>query len=851
MLISLGWLKEYITLDYSIEEIKKFLTFSGIEVENTFTCNEIADTVITAKVIECVPMEGSDHLKICQVDIGNEIIQVVCGAPNCVNGIISVLALPGSKLKDLLVKNTRIKGIESFGMLCSEKELGLSDEHSGIIVFPPDTLLGIPLNHIYNLPDTIFDLEITPNRPDLLGYLGIATDLSACINENIKVPETERKSNSNREINEISDYLSLRVEEPFLCPRYTARIIRNVHVGESPIWLKQYLLRSGLRPINNIVDVTNYVMLETGHPLHAFDYDKLVRLDNKSAIIVRRARDKEQISALDGKTYVLNSDNLVVADAEKPIALAGIIGGSNSHITDSTVNIILEAACFEHTSIRRTAYQLKISTDSSYRFERQMVTETTEFTSIRAANMILDIAGGYLSDGNLDCWSEHEARSIVNIRPDRFRQLVGIKLDNDLIIKYLIKLGLTYLGEGRTDWNSISAKEPIPKLVKDKGNVLYFETSSTNNEEHDIIVPLNAALYFEVPSKRVDLRREADLIEEVIRLHGMDKIPQSKSVSNIMDRHAFKLKRKSADFLINKGFHEVVNLSFTDQRLIENLNLSTNDIRLQQIELLNPQNSNLSVMRTSLIPQLLQNICFNISHKMQNVMLFELNKVFYDKSGLPKTETFRLSCALIGSSHPDHWKNESAFLDFYDIKGLTEGLLKHLGITLFSFNKAVSGYFVEADSQSIIVNDTIVAEYGQLHPSISEKFNIDPFELKMNVWIIDIDIDQIIQITKNHQVSFNSIPIFPSVERDISFLIKSDIPHELVLRAINSTRDVSAQRVDLIDQYRGKQVPAGFRSLTYRIVFNQPEKTLTDDEVDIYIDLIVKNLKSQWDIQLR
>lgn len=851
MRISLEWLNEYIKIEKSVEDISRLLTFSGIEVEDVIPYGGIPETIITSKVVECLPMKDSDHLLVCQVDSGSEIFQVVCGAPNCSQGIVVALALPGSKLKDFTIKKTIIRGVKSCGMLCSEKELGLSDDHKGIIILPENTPLGLSVRSLWNLPDTIFELEVTPNRPDLLGYLGVATNLAACIDGRVLLPKVASIVSCENKSEKIGSHLSLKVEDSSLCQRYTARVIRNLKIADSPSWLKQRLSRSGLRPINNVVDITNYVMLETGHPLHAFDYDKLASIGNKPAIIVRKAKDGEQFTALDGKTYSLNTDNLVIADAEKPVAIAGVIGGVNSHITETTVNIVLESACFNHSSIRRTAYNHKISTDSSYRFERQMAPETTEFASIRAAQMILELAGGSLCEGSLDDWQNPQKPLITHIRPERFQHVIGIALEKNQIANYLSRLGLTYLGEGIYDWKNPNSCELVPNVVKGNNDSIYVETTPDSEVAFNKIEPIHSSLYFEIPPNRVDLTREADLIEEIVRLYGMDKVPQRNSVSLVMDRHAFKMKREAADYLVYNGYHEVVNLSFSEPSLIKLLQLQNGDIRLKQIELLNPQNSNLSVMRTTLLPQLLQNANYNINHGKSNLRLFELNKVFFESDTLPKHETYRLSFIATGLTYSTHWKNKASKVAFHDIKGLVEGLIMHLGLSAISTGNVSSDYFVEAESQCVIANDCIIAEYGMLQPSIAAGFDIDTVELKQDIWIADIDINKIIELTKSHQPKYKSIPRFPSVERDVSFLIESGIPQQVVADTICNTERVTISQLNLIDEYRGKQVPEGFRSLTYRIVFNHTEKTLTDEEVDTYFDLIVNNLKSNWEIQLR
>ncbi len=851
MQISLEWLKDYIRYTGEVVDLTKLLTFSGIEVEDVKTFGDIQDSIITAKVIESVLMEGSDHLQICQVDTCTEIIQVVCGAPNCISGINAVLALPGTKLGNLTIKHAHIRGTDSCGMLCSELELGFSDEHKGIIILPQETVIGIPIRNMLKLPDTIFELEITPNRPDLLGYLGIATDISASAGNTLSIPATSNLSLLEDKNNRVVDYLSLKNLDADLCSRYTARVIKDIKVTESPLWLKLRLLKSGFRPINNIVDITNYIMLETGHPLHAFDYDKLEKVKGIPEIVVRRAEIKEVFSALDGKSYMLDSDDLVITDGKNAIALAGVIGGSNSHITESTVNIVLESACFNHSTVRRTAYKHKITTDSAYRFERHLSAENCTYASERASQLIIELASGKLCQGFLDEWQATDKQTIVPLRPNRLKQVIGINLSKEKISNYLTKLGLVYLGEGCYKKFYPDSADKIPKLLQDNNETLYFDVESEDRLNLRKIEPIEEALYFEIPSKRVDLTREIDLIEEVIRLYGMDNVPQRVKAAIVMDRHAFQLKRKASDFLVYSGFQEIVNLSFTDPGLINYLDLKDEDIRLRQITLLNPQNSNLSVMRTSLIPQLLLNAQYNLNHGTKQIKLFELNKVFLENDSLPKSEPLRLSFLWLGFNNDNHWKVKPLNSDFYQLKGIVEDLLKLAGITNIKYSENVSGYLVGEEAQSILYNNDCIAEYGRLKPSIAAVYDIDTVELKQEVWIADIDLEKIVSLSRTLHKSYIPIPRFPSIERDISFLVKDSIVFSRIRDSIIDTHQEQLVDVSLIDEYKGKQVPEGLKSLTFRFIFNNPEKTLTDDEVEAAFASIVNNLKSQWDIQLR
>ncbi|MFO7660068.1 MAG: phenylalanine--tRNA ligase subunit beta, partial [Candidatus Cloacimonadaceae bacterium] len=514
-------------------------------------------------------------------------------------------------------------------------------------------------------------------------------------------------------------------------------------------------------------------------------------------------------------------------------------------------NLVLEAACFNHSSIRRTAYKHKLSTDSSYRFERHLAPETAESASVRAAQLILELAGGTLCQGTLDDWQTKQENAVLQLRPGRFKQVIGISLAKDEIVRYLSRLGLTYLGEGSKATAFPKSEKIIPEVVKDSEQSLYYKTQTANKIDLSIIDPLLEALYFQIPPKRIDLTREIDLIEEVIRLHGMDKATLATVRSLIMDRHAFSVRRKISEYMIQNGFQEIVNLSFTDPELIKNLKLSSEDGRLNQIELLNPQNSNLSVLRSSLLPQLLLTAHYNLNHDVQDLKLYELNKIFLENNSLPKLEQYRLNLVWSGRNHPDHWKFKSREANFFEVKGMVEGILKLAGLTDITIGEDVSGYLMQGEAQSMCIKDKCVAELGKLNPEIAAGFDLDTVELKQDFWLAEIDLDRIIELSRDSKSIYEPVPRFPSVQRDLSFLIKTGVSFAEIKGCIEQVVKESMLSLFLFDEYKGKQVPEGFRSLTFRFVFNNPEKTLTDDEVDTLIEKIVKELKEKWDIQVR
>ncbi len=839
MKVSLQWLKQYIDLDHSIEKLRDILTFSGIEVEAVQTLSQLPDTIISARVKSAERIEGSDHLRVCMVDTGSEILQVVCGADNCSAGMIAILALPGTALGDFRIKPTKIRGVESNGMLCSEKELGLSENHAGIIAMSADTPLGVSANELFGLPDVVFELEITPNRSDLLGYLGIARDLSASTGLACKVPMADYLESEEA----IESGLSIRIADPDLCPRYTARLFRGVRIADSPLWLQNRLIRAGLRPINNVVDITNFVMLETGHPLHAFDYHSLSGNGATKQIIIRRAVDGERINALDGRDYSLSNDDLVIADSVKPIAIAGVIGGANSHITTDTVDIVLESAAFNPQSVRRTSYKYKINTDSSYRFERHLSAQAASYASDRATQLIIELCGAKVCQGRLDEMPNPAPERVLGLRPSRFKRIIGYELEGTRIIQYLEKLGLGFIQYG--DWK--------PGNITNIEDIYCFHGEQVKQglTEFDPKDDCVHSLYFRIPPYRIDLEREIDLIEELARLDGYDKVPQKTAISLIMDRHAFSIKRKLQDTMVSAGVYEVVNYSFDDPGHLEYLGYDVNSPQMQMMNLKNPQNANQSVMRTTLIPQLLHTLQYNLNHSEKNARVFELNKTYIKGRGDSYSEPYRLSALLTGCAGEEHWQQKDRLLDFYDVKGIAENLLESVGIASYSTRNCELPFVIASLSVCYMVNDVPLLWIGKLKPEIADRFGIDVVDLKQDIWLIDMDVDAVIQQTRALETIYQALPKYPSVQRDMSFLISDRVSYsELRDRILKIDQDI-IKGVQIFDEYRGKQVPEGYRSLSLHLIFNDSEKTLTVQRVEQLFDSVQKMLLEEWHIKMR
>ncbi len=850
MIIALSWLSKYVDLPKDIKVLDELLTFAGIEVEAVNELPALPKTVISAKVIEAMPVPKSDHLHQCLVDVGdypypekNEqgYLQVICGAPNCHSGMMAIIALPGTSLKDITIAKAKIRGIESHGMLCSEKELGISDNHAGIIELPVDTPIGKEANELFELPDAIFELEITPNRSDLLGYIGIARDLSAKLNIPLRVPETTPPENTFS-VSELP--FELVNNAPELCPRYTARLFRNAAISESPLWMKNALIKSGLRPINNLVDITNYVMLEQGHPLHAFDYHMLAPIHGKStpAVVVRPASKDEIFTALDGKSYKLDGDELLIADGEKASALAGVMGGEYSAIKPNTKDIVLESATFHPGSIRRTSYKHKLSTDSSYRFERHLSAEAAEMVSNRAAQLICELCGAHASETLYDIWPHKKPQIILGIRPSRYKQLIGYQLDDDKIKDYLKKLGLKFLQYGT--W--------IPGKIEDFSKVFCFhkmqmEQGVTEFSENPDCIH---TLYFEIPAYRVDIEREVDIIEELARLDGYDKVPMKRPPQQVMDWHAYRIKRFAADYIVSRGCFETLNYSFSEPALMQKLGFKEGDPELNLIRLRNPQSSNQSVMRNSLVPHLLHNMAYNLNHGERNVRLFELGKV-YLREDKNISEPYRLGAMLTGTRYDEHWQTKAQSHDLYTIKGIVSELLDLLGLEDIKLQPACLPYLLSSESGHITYDNKTLGYFGKIQAGVAENYGIDVIDLKQDVWLIDLDIEAIITATRNNTVIFKPIPRHPAVNRDISFLINDTVPFSEIAEAIIAVEPEVITEAKLFDEYRGKQIPEGMRSLSIHIRFQDQEKTLTDERIDLLFESIQNKLHNAWQIKMR
>ncbi len=803
MIVTQNWLKEFVDFDLSPEELAHRLTMAGLEVDAMEKIGEGLDDVIVARLAAVDPHPDADRLTVCRVETGRETLQVVCGARNHRAGDLVALAQVGSVLPgDFKIKKSKIRGQESMGMLCSEKELGLAEESEGILILPKGLEIGLPVFAALGLKDVRIEIGLTPNRPDCLSQVGVAREVAALAGRALHLPAPKVVEQGP----EIASQASVVIEDAARCPRYAARLVTGVAIGPSPAWLVRRLEGLGLRSINNVVDVTNYVMMELGHPLHAFDFHLL----RGRKIVVRRAEDKEVFTTLDSQERRLCADDLMICDGEGPVALAGIMGGENSEIRPETTDVLLESAYFQPAGIRRSGKRLGLHTESSHRFERGADVDMVPVALDRATALILEVAGGTAARGMIDVYPKPFEPTQIRIRTERTNQILGLKLQTEEIQQLLRSIGL----EGRA--------------------------SGTKEE----------ALVVSVPSFRPDLEREIDLIEEVARLNGYDKIPvtmpSGRVVSHRPPEHQ-RLVRKVRDGLVAAGFSEVINYSFLSPRAWDQLQLDSADPRRKTVAILNPLNEEQSVMRTTLVASLLETAARNLSYRSRDLRLFELRPVFEAREGeeLP-TERLRLTALVCGRRLPEGWAQQSAEVDFFDIKGVAEGLLEGFRVDHLSWDASRSEPFLHPGKSCFLKRgDTLLGTIGEVHPKVLDGFDID-----LPVFLLDLDLEALFSLARDFS-KFQALSRFPDVYRDSALLLDEGISAAEVFEAVAKARSKDVEEVVLFDLYRGQGVPEGKKSLAIRVRYRSAEKTLTDEEINGAHTRLVKSLCGNLGAEIR
>ncbi len=798
MKTSLKWLRDYTAIPWSAKELADRLTTVGLEPESIEVTGSIPQGVVVARILSRVPHPNSDHMSVCMVEYGAaEPLQIVCGAPNCDAGNVVPLALIGTDFGDgFVIKKSKLRGVDSCGMMCSARELGLSEDHEGLLILPAETPLGTSVRELYS-GDTVIDWEVTPNRPDWLSHVGIAREICALTGEKLTLPENPivcRKADEPP--------AKISIEAPEFCPRYIGRVFENVKIGPSPAWMKERLEAVGLRSINNVVDITNYIMLEYGQPLHAFDLDDLAGRQ----IRVRRAADGETITTLDGTKLTLTKENLLIADAEKGVALAGIMGGENSMITDRTTTVLIEAAAFDRTNIRLSSRALNKATDASYTYERGVAPETSALASERAASLLCQLAGATQVGDAIDCYPRPWQPETITASAKRIEELIGIPLDAGKVATLLARRGI--------------------EVVKTEGDLVTVRT----------------------PWWRFDLHAAVDLAEEVAQLTGLDAIPEATPVAALggsAKDDCYLLQEKTRHLLMALGLDEVMNYTLWSQsQCLAGTRLEPKDL----LQVSNPISSDTGFLRPTLLPGLLQVVSHNVSRNQHDLRLFEMGRVFQWKDGTP-AESLQAGIALTGRMHPERFgKEKTVTADFYDMKGVVEGFLEAFELGGFTrceaaehpaFQKGACARFVARNKKDLVY-------LGVANASLTKGMR-----LRSPLLLALIDVEAV-AAAPHPSKKYQELPHFPGVERDISFVAPASLTNQQVLDAIKSLKIDKVTQVSVFDLFEdAKVLGEGKRSMAYTITYQDPAKTLTDDEVNQLQEKLRQGLVKKLGVELR
>ncbi|MFC2034710.1 phenylalanine--tRNA ligase subunit beta [Chloroflexota bacterium] len=800
MKVLLDWLKEYVDITLPLADIVERLTMAGFEGEVLRDIGDRWDKVIIGKIIAIKPHPNADRLTLPTIDLGSEQVAVVCGASNLRLGDKIAFARVGAQLIDghngqlFILKSAKIRGVVSDGMVCSEKELGISDRHEGIMVLPEEASVGVPLGDY--LSNSTLDLDVTPNRPDCLSVIGIAREVAALTGQSLHLDEVDYKGAAFS----LDRQIAVEVVAPDLCLRYCATLIMGIKVVESPGWIQQRLLACGMRPINNIVDITNYVMLEYGQPLHAFDYSKI----KGKKIIVRRAMSGEDIVSLDGIGRVLSSDMLVIADKERSVAVAGVMGGANSEVTQETTSVLLESANFNPANIHYTGRTLRLPSEACMRFERGISPELTLPALNRATRLIEELADGEAAKGLVDVYPGRVGRKPVLLSTDDVKRVLGVEFSLDQIVDTLTSCGFACKQAG-------SASE----------------------------------IFVTVPYWRSDIHLVVDLVEEVARIRGYDRIPTTMLSQPIPKQNPapiIGLKREVRRSLIGYGFQEVINYSLTGLEVLNKLSPDPHPLEPMLLRLANPMTVEQEYLRPNLRTNLLAALSDNSRYVDGGIRLFEQGKVYIPRLNDLPDEREVLCGLLSGPRLEKLWHGGDELIDFYEAKGITESLLSQLGIVV-SFEECSDISLHSTKQAAIVVTGNRLGIVGELHPKVLQNFEIDGA-----AYLFEIDLVALLPFTLGHKM-FEPILRFPAIVRDMALVVAAEIAHQKVLDIIRSFSLV--RRVAIFDVYSGEQVSQGKKSLAYRITFQSPTHTLTDNEVNEVQQQILDKLSRDLGATLR
>jgi phenylalanyl-tRNA synthetase beta chain len=802
MKVSLSWLSDYVSVEMETNRLADALTMAGLEVDSVSDRYRYLDSVFVGRIASVDPHPNADKLTLCQVEVGDRRLSVVCGAPNVAAQMLAPVALPGTEFPNgNVLESSSIRGVVSEGMLCSEAELGLGGDHSGIMVLDHHLAVGEKLAAALDLSDAVLTLDLTPNRPDCLSIIGVAREVAAIQKTPLTYPQTTLSDDGD----DINGLTSITINDPDHCPRYTARLVDGIQIQASPFWLQEKLLSVGQRPINNVVDVTNFVMLEMGQPLHAFDYERL----GENRIVVRTAEDGETFVTLDEKERKLTGDMLMICDGIKPVAVGGVMGGANSEIVESTTRVLIESAYFNPMSIRKTSKKLGLTTEASHRFERGVDPEGAVPALNRTARLIAETGGGKIVSGLIDAYPLAQTAKTIDLNPGRVNRILGTSLESSQMKQLLESVEFTV----------------------------------APGQDERLVVG--------IPPFRVDVARQEDLAEEVARLWGYNNIETTFPSIAADQRHpllALELRNQYKRLMTGLGFTETINYSFVNRISCDQLLLQEDDPRRNMVAIVNPLTEDQEVMRTSMLPGLIETMKRNLAQQNRRLKIFEIGRTFLpiDPDALPE-EIEVLAGLWTGPRNRHSWHGKQIAGDFYDLKGAVESLLRALKIEPVRFSQItdeIYPYLRPGYRAQISSDNRLIGVMGELHPEVQKRFDLDQtaFVFELNLRYLQGIIPQ--------EITSTPISKFPPVDRDITLIVDRETESGEIVEQIEAAHEALVDKVYLFDIFEGKPIPRGKKSVSVRIVYRSDSKTLEDEQVTKIHEGISARLVDAFDAQL-
>lgn len=811
MQVSIKWLKDYIDFTETPEQLADKLTMAGIPVENVVDPGEGLEKVVTGRIEKLEPHQNSDHLQICTMNVGlAENIIIVTGAQNVAEGQVVPVAMVGAHLPNgMKISKGKLRGVASNGMLCSAQELKLDLEKlpekqkTGIFILPSDTPVGIPAKDVLGLNDVVLEFELTANRADCFSVFGLVREIAAITGNKPHFPEIKVNEDDNTKLNDI---FSVEIADPDLCSRFSTRMLKNVKIGPSPEWMQQRLEGAGIRSINNVVDVTNFVMIELGHPMHAYDYDKITG----KKLIARRAIEGEELHTLDDTSRKAKGEMLVIADSEKAAGLAGIMGGFETEITDTTTTtVVLESADFYGPCIRRTARACGLSSEASGRFERGVDSETTIKALDRAAQLLQEMGACTVCEGIVDVYPNPKQANYVTFTPEQINNHLGTNIAKDVMLNIITSVG--------------------------------FDVTKDENDEITV----------KVPSWRNDVTCMADISEEIARLHGFDKIkstlPNGVSMQGTQSAKQTFIDKVKAS-LSSQGLYETISFALTNEETFNKLNIPQDSPLRKAVPIMNPLSDEYPLVRTTLLSSIFDNLARNLARKNDDVALFEVGSVFFPKA-LPVTElpdeVVKIAGAITGRRNAQGWNQTNDMVDFYDAKGIIEELFANLRVTRYTV-EAGTHYAMHPGKTALFKKGRdVIATVGEVHPAVLSAYGITK-----PVYIFELDATTVMKYMAK-DLKYKALPKYPATSRDLAMLVDVDVNAADIEKAMTKAAGQNLTQITLFDVYTGKQVEEGKKSLAFSLTFQSNDKTLTDAEIDPAIEKIVAKLQKDFNANLR